>query len=219
MTDWEVGQTATVTIGTPDGAVDTTLTLTVTAPLTGTVTHPTATPNTNHTEWTLLLEVTEPGDWTIVAIAEGTGAGEASYTLHTAPQPPPSTGMYANTGDYATYTGEAPKAGLPKLLRRATLDVRRQTMTAVYDVDAVTKLPTDAGLLQALKDAVCEQASYCIDTGRAKGVVTPTSSFTLGKLSASKGGSSGSTASGPNFSPHAFQILNDAGLTGAGPLN
>lgn len=217
--DYEVGATATITIGTPDGAGDTTLDLTVTSGRTQTVTNPTATPNVGHTEWTLELVLDEPGDWTIVAVADGTGANEASYTLHVAPQPPPSTGMYANTGDWAAYTGEAPKAGLPKLMRRATLDVRRVTKCAVYEVDD-DKLPTDADLLQALQDAVCEQASYCIDSGRAKGIVSPTTSFSLGKLSRSTGGgASAGSASGPDFSPHAYTILDDAGLTGWGPIN
>lgn len=218
MTTYEVGQTAIVTIDTPGGALDTTLALTVTSPDTATVTTTSATPNVDHTSWTLNLEVDEPGDWTIVAVAAGSGANESSLTLHVAPQPPPSPGAYATTADWAGWFG-APPDGVALSLRLAELDVKGKIRCALYDTDD-DDLPTDTALLAALRNATVLQAKHRRDTGRASGASGGAGQFSLGKVSVGPRDASkilGGMPNDPLFSADAWQFLFDAGLTGWGP--
>lgn len=51
------------------------------------------------------------------------------------------------------------------LLRYAGILVRSATKTAVYEVDEVTGLPTDATLADALRDATCQQVVSWLAVG------------------------------------------------------
>ena len=218
MTTYEVGQTAVVTISTPGGAVDTTLTVTVTSPETGTVTNPVATPNGGHTSWTFNLLVDEAGDWAIVAVAEGSGANEDSLVLHVAPQPPADPGAYATTADWAAKFG-APPDGIAETLSMAELEVRAKIRSAIYEVDG-DGLPSDATQRAAVRLATVLQAKFMRTTGRATGVDGGNTNFSIGKVSVGRGGPAkvvGGMPGDPTFSAHAWQVLFDAQLTGWGP--
>lgn len=66
--------------------------------------------------------------------------------------------IYATTAELTTW-GVIPPTNAAALLRSASILVHRATMTAVYDVDTVTSLPTDPALVEALRDATCSQVA------------------------------------------------------------
>lgn len=101
------------------------------------------------------------------------------------------------------------------LLDRASLDVDMALLCSVYDAE-------DAAVIAALKRATLEQAygNYEAGAKTGNGVNTPTS-FSLGKLSVSKGTGGGNPAAqatkvGDLWSK-AHAVLQLAGLTGQGP--
>jgi hypothetical protein len=99
------------------------------------------------------------------------------------------------------------------LLRRASRDIDQALLTAIYD-------PTDPAVVTALMEATCEQVAGILDSGdrTGTGAATPAASFSIGKVSVQRSGGSASQASqiGPLW-PRAWQILQQAGLTGQGP--
>lgn len=132
---------------------------------------------------------------------------------------------YADAADFTTWTGVTAPAGITRILRAAGRRVDQMLLTAVYDVDSTTGLPTDADVLAVLRDATCEQAAYQVAIGDPYGVGTAGlfSSFSIGGLSATRGKSAsatGGSSSGvpPRFSTEAYEILQQAGLTGMSPL-
>lgn len=83
--------------------------------------------------------------------------------------------IYATSGDYTAYADGAAPANIDALLRSASRLVTRQLSTAIYDVDD-DGLPTDAGNLQAVKDATCEQVTVWQALGidpAAQGLLAP----------------------------------------------
>ena len=70
--------------------------------------------------------------------------------------------IYATSDQLATWLGIAAPTNAATLLRSASILVHRATMTAVYDIDVATSLPTDAALVEALRDATCSQVSTWI---------------------------------------------------------
>ncbi|MFG2059669.1 hypothetical protein ACGFI9_37225 [Micromonospora sp. NPDC048930] len=102
------------------------------------------------------------------------------------------------------------------LLTRASRDVDRALLTAVYDT-------TDPDVVAALRDATCEQVAGMLDAGdrTGTGAAQPISGFGIGKITVQRGGGSGGSSKqaekiGPLW-PQAWQILQQAGLTGQGP--
>ena len=66
--------------------------------------------------------------------------------------------IYATTAELQEWLdGEALPANAASLLRSASLMVRSETMTAVYDTDDQGK-PTDTATAEAFRDATCAQA-------------------------------------------------------------
>lgn len=85
--------------------------------------------------------------------------------------------IYATSDDLSAWSGQTAPPNATQLLRRASGLVRKATATAFYATDT-TGLPTDAGTLQAFKDATTAQASMWaaagIDpTGGGVAVVAP----------------------------------------------
>lgn len=109
------------------------------------------------------------------------------------------------------------------LLTRASRDVDRALLAAVYDVDD-DGVATDVDVLAALRDATIEQVAGMIESGdrTGTGAAPPTSSFSIGKVSVVRGGqgAGGSAAQASRIGPlwpQAWQILQQAGLTGHSP--
>lgn len=122
--------------------------------------------------------------------------------------------VYATSADLAAYPVAVPSgwsAGL--LLLRASRDVDRALLTAVYATDS-TGLPTDPVLQQALRDAVCEQVAAMVATGDRTGLgIGGPASFTIGKLSV-QGANSRSAPRTGGLVDQAYAALQAAGLTG-----
>ncbi|RGC68425.1 hypothetical protein C5N14_13645 [Micromonospora sp. MW-13] len=123
---------------------------------------------------------------------------------------------YATVEELEAYLG-ATVARATLLLTRASRDVDRALLCAVYDVD-------DPDVQAALRDATCEQVAGNLDSGdtTGSGAAPPTSGFSIGKVSVQRGGqgAGGSAAQASKIGPlwpQAWAVLQQAGLTGHGP--
>lgn len=123
---------------------------------------------------------------------------------------------YATVADLTDFLDPDPvPANAQLLLDRASRDIDRALLTSVYDVE-------DADNVAALKSACLEQVSGNLDAGDKKGNGTNVpSSFSLGKLSVSRGGKGANAATQAikikGLWEQAWLVLQLAGLTGQGP--
>lgn len=192
-------------------------TLSVTDP-DGTVTAPSVSSSGGGATWTAAsYQLTKAGIWVETWNVTGTGAGRQSYTRSVEPQPavaPAVPNSYANTQDFYDITGDdGPRPdSLAQLLVRASRDVDRTLLTAVYDI-------TDAATLTALKEATVEQAAWRIENGQETGINAGYHSVQIGSVNLTRGytGQGSAAVVGTEFSPQAFVILQLAGLTGHAP--
>jgi len=131
--------------------------------------------------------------------------------------------IYATSAELTTW-GVTPPANATTLLRSASILVRRATMTAIYDVDAATSLPTDADKVAALRDATCSQVgtwlALAIDpaTGGAAGAGKVVSAKSLGSGTITYAVTEVAQAladAATSLCQEALLILADAGLTGS----
>lgn len=102
------------------------------------------------------------------------------------------------------------------LLTRASRDVDRALLTAVYPVDD-DGLPTEAAHVVALRNATIEQAAGMIAAGAYPGAQQPSGGFTIGKISMQRGVDTVERVARGQLYSQAWQILQAAGLTGGGP--
>ncbi len=125
--------------------------------------------------------------------------------------------VYATAADLADWLGlTSPPAGASRMIRAASRDVDQLLLTAVYDVDAAG-LPTTPAHIAALRDATCAQAEYARGRGDAYGVgAGHIKQASIGSVSFQRGGATGGEAPG-RYSPQAYEILQQAGLTGHEP--
>jgi len=135
--------------------------------------------------------------------------------------------IYATSAELTTWLGVAAPANAAALLRSASILVHRATMTAVYDVDVATSLPTDAALVEALRDATCSQVStwiaLAIDPAKGAAGAKVVTSKSIGSASVSYANAQALANSAvsaladatTSLSQEALLILADAGLTGS----
>lgn len=214
MTTNDVGDIATLTLGVTPSAPDTSATVSVVSP-TGLVTAPTTTPNGDRSQWTAQLVLTEPGEYVARWTVTGTGAGVESSTVTVQPtQPVAGQRVYATTRDLANYTNKVPPADARRMLIRASERIDDLLLTAVYDVDAVTLMPTDAKVIQALKDATCAQVAWWVETGDESGAAGAFQQVSIGSVSLGRGYTGGGSTTGAtqNVSSDAVAHLRRAGL-------
>ncbi|MFI7547208.1 hypothetical protein [Actinoplanes sp. NPDC049599] len=123
--------------------------------------------------------------------------------------PPP--GAYAARTDLAGVIPVVPD-NAEQLLVRASRDVDRALLTAVYD-------PTDPAVIAALRDATVEQVAGNLGSGdkTGLGITTTPQGFTLGKLSVQKPAAPASAPRTGVLVDQAWSILQAAGLTGQSP--
>ena len=125
---------------------------------------------------------------------------------------------YATEAELTAYPVIVPAgASAALLLTRASRDVDRALLCAVYDVDA-NGVATDATVIAALRDATCEQVAGMIAAGdlTGTGAAAPSSGFTIGRITVQRGGSTGQPQArkiGPLW-PQAWQVLRDPRLAG-----
>jgi len=131
--------------------------------------------------------------------------------------------IYATSAELTTW-GVTPPTNADALLRSASILVHRATMTAVYDVDPATSLPTDADKVAALRDATCSQVgtwiALAIDpaTGGAAAAGKVVSAKSIGSGSITYAVTDAARAladAATSLSSEALLILADAGLTGS----
>ena len=125
--------------------------------------------------------------------------------------------VYATRDDLVAYAPagvtvpDEPEAG--RLLARASEAVEAATISAVYAVDAAG-MPTDPGILAALRDATCAQAVDWLTTGDELGQAGRWQSVSIGSISLS-GGTSATGAGGTSLgglAVSAERVLRLAGL-------
>lgn len=171
-------------------------------------------PGHNSYAWTVAVDQA-PGDYLAVWRGLDPQGDEVTATdTITVHEHIPVPGAYATVQDLTEYLGHTP-ANAAQLLVRASRDVDRALLCAVYD-------PADPDVVQALREATCEQVAGYLDSGELTGTgAAPTmSGFTIGKLSVQHtpgagGGQQASRVAG--LWPQAWQVLQAAGLTGQGP--
>lgn len=118
---------------------------------------------------------------------------------------------YATSADLAGYVDTVP-ANADLLLDRASRQIDQALLTSVYDT-------ADADVIEALKVATCEQVAGNLAAGVTDGIgaAVPTS-FTLGKLSVSRGQGGANPAAQARkvygLWEQAWLVLQQAGLTG-----
>lgn len=212
----------------PDVGEDATLTLTV-SPHDGTtsasvgVVSPSgvestlsATSSDGGATWTAYLPLTEAGGWQVRWEVTGQGSGVETDTVYAFG---PVTGRtYATLSDLASWLGEVPPGNAARLLLSATRRVDLALTGAWYPVDD-DSMPTDSLVAAALRDAVCAQVAWWVETGdtTGSGAGAEWSSVSIGKLSLSRGGGgsgsrSASATSGKRLAEDAIDILTVAGL-------
>lgn len=206
--DWQI---ATLSVSVHDGTTSATLTV---VPPSGVTSTPAVTASDGGATWTAAgYEFTDPGEWIERWVVTGTGKGTERRILLVAPDPlavPSGTRVYASTTDYANALRKAPPANSRRALADASRAVDAMLLTAVYDVD-VAGMPTDAAVIVAVRDATCAQAE---DLRAAKAAAA--GSFSIGAISVTR--SAPVTVRDEDYrSPRAYEILQQAGLTGQSP--
>jgi len=128
------------------------------------------------------------------------------------------TRVYATPEQLAVWTGEAAPANAARLLRSASLLVRRATLTAVYYTDA-QGMPTDPDVAAAFRDATCSQAdtwaTLGIDPAKGAADMLPVTK-SIGTATITYATASVTTARGTaavQLTREARLILAEAGLT------
>ncbi|MBG0560723.1 hypothetical protein [Actinoplanes aureus] len=119
--------------------------------------------------------------------------------------------VYATPNDLTGVVDPVP-ANAEQLIKRASRDVDRELLCAVYD-------PTDAATIAALKEATVEQVAGTLAAGDKTGLGVPTvpASFTLGKLSVQRPAAPATASRTGGLVYQAYAVLQAAGLTGHGP--
>jgi hypothetical protein len=217
----DVGDIATLTLTVTPFDNTTTATVSVTSP-TGTVTSPSTTPSSDRSTWTAQLPLTEPGEYLVRWSVTGVGAGVEQSTVTARPtQPTIFAGdrAYATTADLAVYLNATPPSDARRMLQRASERIDDMLLTAIYDVDT-NHLPTDLTVRAALRNAVCAQVKWWLDTGDESGAMGVMQSVSIGSVSLGRGytGAGSATGAAQNISSDAVMHLRRAGLLSNSPL-
>jgi hypothetical protein len=216
VTDWEAGDLASLTLTVDPADTDTAATATATSPL-GTVSTPTLATADSGITWTGTLAVDVAGLWLVRYVVTGTGAGVQTTELRVAPTPGVSGRVYATTEDYANWLQAAPPTGSRRALAAASRTVDRALLTALYATDD-DGYPTDDAIAEALLSATCAQAEHARSVGDPYGLGrVPVQQASIGGASFSRAQSPGTQATGRDLGPAAYDVLQQAGLTGQEP--
>jgi len=101
-----------------------------------------------------------------------------------------------------------------RLRTRASEMVDEALLTAVYDTDPTTKLPTDPEVAAAMRDAMCAQVVWWDETGDEQGAMGQYSTVSIGSVALGRGSSpAGAVGGGRTLGPPAATHLRLAGLT------
>lgn len=156
---------------------------------------------------------TAPGLWTERWTVTGTGAGAGEKTITVlAPAGALLPNTYATSTDYAETPGVTTiPANINLLLWQASRETDDVLLTSLYD-------PTSATIQAVLARAVCEQVRWHLERGEISGLPSGFQSMTIGSVQLGRGyTSAGGESDQLRYSPVAWSLLVQAGLTGHGP--
>lgn len=128
---------------------------------------------------------------------------------------------YATVDDLVPdYVDPAP-ANINLLLTRASREVDRALLSAVYPVDEAG-LPTEAAHITALMEATCEQVAAWLEAGEdGTGASSAWDDVQIGSVRlarrGSQSGAGGGGSAAARLAPQAWNVLQQAGLTGHEP--
>lgn len=119
--------------------------------------------------------------------------------------------IYATIADYRTWSQDAitPDARVTWLLARASEDIDRALIGAVYPVDT-NSMPTDAADIVTFRDATSAQAAFRIDVSDDHGAASRNDSTSIGGISIHRAAGTAALAMHP-IGPEPLKILHTAG--------
>lgn len=227
MPTYQAGQPRLATITLTEADASTEASLTVVAPDdTTTLIGATADAGSSFLDWTaddtyVLGEGETIERWTVTGTGATTidnpvwanAAANATVSGHR---------VYATSADYAKLIKPtAAPTGLRAKLEAASRIVDEMLLCAVYAVDDTTKMPTDAAVAAAIRDATCFQAQFAGEAGDGQMVgAIKGSGFSLGRLSVQTPGKASGAKGGVGprgeWSPRAWaRLAQEAGLIGS----
>lgn len=126
--------------------------------------------------------------------------------------------VYATVGNYRTWSQDAitPDARVTWLLARASEDIDRALIGAIYPVDA-NSMPTDPTDIQTFQDATCAQAAFRQDMSDDTGAASRNDSTSIGGISIHRAAGTAAQAM-PPLGPEALKILHLAGAVGVAAM-
>ncbi|MFI5993162.1 hypothetical protein ACIBAC_15170 [Streptomyces sp. NPDC051362] len=120
--------------------------------------------------------------------------------------------VYATSADYTEWSGQAAPTGVERMLARASEDIDDALKTARYCTDS-DGMPTEADVIDAVRDAVCAQVEFQQETGdTGTGAAGRYDSVSLGPVSLSGRKDSAAGPQGLDLAPRADRALRRAGL-------
>jgi len=166
---------------------------------------------------------TAPGDYLVTW--SGVRASDSmaityvqACTVAEIPAPTPTPGVYATYGDYQNETGDlsTPAQIVNPVLRKASMDVDRACIAAVYRTDA-DGMPQDAVVQNTLMRATCMQAEWRLAHMDPTGIKFGFSSTNVGGVSVTRAAQMTGLAFFP-IGPDALTILHVNGILPSAPL-
>jgi hypothetical protein len=100
---------------------------------------------------------------------------------------------------------------------RASEVVDEALLTAIYDTDPMTELPTDPKIAAAMRDAVCAQVVWWDETGDEQGAAGQFTNLSIGSVTLGRGSSPAGASGGRTLGSQATTHLRLAGLL-PGPI-
>lgn len=127
--------------------------------------------------------------------------------------------VYATVADYRAWSGQTfpPDARVTVLLARASADVDRAMIGAVYATNPATGMPTDAAVADTFNRATCAQVQFRADLDDDTGTKSRLDAVSIGGISIHR--AAGTTGQAlPPIGPEALQILQLDGALPTSPL-
>jgi hypothetical protein len=160
------------------------------------------------------------GLWIFRWKVAGTGFGWKDFAVNVTPDQLLQRRSWATTADLANWLNTTVPADARRMLAHATRVVEDLIKHARYDVDENDD-PTDPKVVQAVKDAVCEQVNWWIQCGDEHGARGLYTTVSIGSATVSRSTSQGgnSQTSIPGIGRDVLPILRRAGLLDGQPLS
>lgn len=129
--------------------------------------------------------------------------------------------IYATSADLAAYTGEAAPPNADALLAKAVRFLDSNVLRLCwYCTDPTTGMPTDATVIEALRDATCAQVAWWTALGDNMGALgAGYGSVSIGSVSLSRSGKDGvvapdgSDSAARQIAPEVWDVLTSPDLT------